>query len=460
MKRISIAFVLLLVSSLVVMTGCQQMFNSSSGGKTGSVVLKVPGDSGARTILPPAASIAVASYSVSGSGPSGATLAATAESASPFTVSGLSAGSWTLTVNGLDASGAAIASGTASVTVTAGQTASASVTLLPLSGTGTFTLSASWDSTVTVSTVSGTITPVGGTATAFTGTISGSTASYSIATLSAGSYTLVLNATTSGSKSLSWIYALRVYKGLTSTLAPAFTLTDFIGTASSTSTANLTINPATVTGGTVGTSYSFTLTETNVPSGVTQVTFAWNFGDGSSTATGSATATVTNSQASTTISHSFTTQSSFGLSVTASNGTTVLASATAPIVIGTATTRNDQLTALDTWTAADSGGQGLTVDIWDISTLPTGAKFDIEYDMYSIPDKCIIEYPVGTVIWNSGWRGASSYEGDAYYPGGIAGTGAGEQDSLFTKGTTNSFKVTIVGGKPGTAWDYSMRAHN
>ena len=119
--------------------------------------------------------------------------------------------------------------------------------------------------------------------------------------------------------------------------------------------------------------------------------------------------------------------------------------------------REVELDICNVWKAAQSGGFGTTVDNWDISKIPTRSIFDIRFEAYSLPDKFIIEYPPGTTVHNTGWRGSSSYDGNPKYPGGIAGPGRGQVDNLFTKQSTNSFKVTVVGGEPGTAWDYEIR---
>lgn len=219
--------------------------------------------------------------------------------------------------------------------------------------------------------------------------------------------------------------------------------------------ATLAINPATITNGTINTTYTFTLTAASLPANLTQVKFNWNFGDGT---TDSETVSVSNRTASTTISHAYTTDSAYGLVVTIDDGTNTLATAYASILIGTANAGTDyDLTVLDQWTAANSGGYGITVDTWDISTLPNGVVFDLKFDAYSMPDKFIVEYPDGTIVYNSGWRGDASYEGPKY-PGGIAGIGAGQSLAMFAKGTQQYFKITIIGGESGTAWEYSMKA--
>jgi len=219
--------------------------------------------------------------------------------------------------------------------------------------------------------------------------------------------------------------------------------------------ATLTIDPTSVTNGVKNTKYTFTLSAGSLPANLTQVKFNWNFGDGT---TDSKTVTVSNKTASTTISHAYTADSAYGLVVTIDDGTNTLATAYASILIGTANAGTDyDLTVLDQWTAANSGGYGITVDTWDISTLPNGVVFDLKFDAYSMPDKFIVEYPDGTIVYNSGWRGDASYEGPKY-PGGIAGIGAGQSLAMFAKGTQQHFKITIIGGESGTAWEYSMKA--
>ncbi len=217
-------FILVLAFSL---SGCG--FSPEKTDGIGNVTLVM--GSGAKTIQPADASITVTGYSVTGTGPAGATLSSTAQTSTTFTISNLSAGDWTLTVNGNDTTGTTIATGSVAVTIIAGTTVYAGVTLAPFSGagvTGTFTMAANWTAPLVVTQVSGTITPVGGTEQSFSATISGSTANYSIATLAAGSYIVLLNATESGGETFRSIYALRVYKNLVSPLSIAFVKADFM----------------------------------------------------------------------------------------------------------------------------------------------------------------------------------------------------------------------------------------
>jgi hypothetical protein len=221
----------------------------------------------------------------------------------------------------------------------------------------------------------------------------------------------------------------------------------------------LTLDPASITSGTTNTAYSFTLTAEHIPTGVSQVTFDYNFGDGSSTATGSQSATVSNNTASITLTHTYTTSSAYGIVATVSDGSTPLATGYASVIIGTVTTGEDyDLTVLDSWIAANSGGYGYTKDTWDISTLPTGCVFDLKFDTVGMPDRYIIQYPDGVTVLDTGWRGDSYYDGNPNYPGGVVGGPTGEEDAIFAKGAQQYFTIVIMGGEPGTVWYYSMKA--
>ncbi len=118
--------------------------------------------------------------------------------------------------------------------------------------------------------------------------------------------------------------------------------------------------------------------------------------------------------------------------------------------------RDFALDACDTWSVSNSGGVEGTVDVWDISGIPDGAAFDLRFNARSQPDRYRVTYR-GVQVYDSGWRGASSYDGDPRYPGGIAGPGAGEELDLFVKRGVDAFTVTVVGVERGTVWDYRVR---
>jgi len=115
-----------------------------------------------------------------------------------------------------------------------------------------------------------------------------------------------------------------------------------------------------------------------------------------------------------------------------------------------------ELDVCEVWTASRSGGVGVTIDTWDISDIPEGSSFSIRFQAFSIPDKFVVEYPVGNVVLDTGWRGSPAYNNNPLYPGGIAGPGAGQEDDIFVKGAQNVFRVIVDGVQSGTAWNYSV----
>jgi hypothetical protein len=118
--------------------------------------------------------------------------------------------------------------------------------------------------------------------------------------------------------------------------------------------------------------------------------------------------------------------------------------------------RDQELNQCEVWSASNSGGAEGTIDRWDVSTIPDGAVFDLRYDAESMPDRFHVDY-LGARVWDSGWRGSSSYATDPDYPGGIAGPGAGERLDLFRKAGSDRLTVTVIGGESGTVWSYQVR---
>ena len=109
------------------------------------------------------------------------------------------------------------------------------------------------------------------------------------------------------------------------------------------------------------------------------------------------------------------------------------------------------------WMVAQSGGFGVTVDVWDISSVLDGAVIDFRYDAYFIPDRFTIEYD-GEIVLETGWRGDASYEGDPLYPGGIEGPGRGQEDEVIVKKPgVDELTVTVEGVDTGTIWMYELR---
>ena len=223
---------------------------------------------------------------------------------------------------------------------------------------------------------------------------------------------------------------------------------------------NLLVTPTEISNGERDVPYTFQVKVLHIlrAGGRDNLTLAWNFGDGTA---GQRSFTATRSPHEETLTHAYSAPGAYGalFQVASVSGR---ASQVVPVYIELPKNENNYtLNVCDVWRAANSGGYGITEDLWDISVIrpPAGQKavFDISFDTYSIPDRIFVYYPPGNLILDTGWRGSSYYDGDPLYPGGIAGPGRGQFDEIFVKGSVDQFKVVVVGPDQGTAWDYSVR---
>ncbi len=173
-----------LVASII---GCGAALSDSG---SGSLTVEIENSVSALTLVP-SISMDVYSYTITGSGPDGASFAATTTGES-VTAKGLDYGSWTILVYALNESGMLIGSGTSTVTV-GSDAASVNVSVEPIEGTGTLSVSVSWPSEDVLSpSIYATLTPALGTAQELEFEISDSTASYSSSEVGNGYYTLSL----------------------------------------------------------------------------------------------------------------------------------------------------------------------------------------------------------------------------------------------------------------------------
>ena len=278
MRRVAIGTICVLFA-IFAGASCQ-LPTQASGVKYGSIRLRVASIEGSRasgrTILP--SNCTIASYSLSGTGPSGATTSASSSSGS-FDVSSLLVGSWSLTVTGNKYTwGSPVLTGSTKVTIAEDQEASATISLTPASGTGTLNLSATWPEAESVSVVTATVTASGATAKTLSFTVSGSSASYS-GSLDAGSYVLILRFTNSSGLALAAprMESLVVYQGVISSSSYALTLTDFATVA----TTGVSLD---TTSKTIYKDDTYQLAATVAPSTATTKDIVW-----SSSATGVAT---------------------------------------------------------------------------------------------------------------------------------------------------------------------------
>lgn len=123
-------------------------------------------------------------------------------------------------------------------------------------------------------------------------------------------------------------------------------------------------------------------------------------------------------------------------------------------------TRQYRMCCTGKWNPYVQGGPGMTVDLWDMSLITLGAIIDFKFETYILPDRFLIEYPVGTLIYDSGWRSTNPEHeiiDHSQYPSGILTPGSEQIYGLLNKGSQSTVKVTTHGAVgDGTEWRYSF----
>jgi len=148
--------------------------------------------SSARTLLP-GTDLRPTSYILSGIGP-GAEVFSQDAVEGANSIANIGAGAWVITATALNASAEIIGSGSAAIAVTIGRTASASITLAPLSGNGTLTVNLTWPSgSITTPVVFATLKPIDGSHPIDLAFIVGAnSASFASSSIPSGYYTLII----------------------------------------------------------------------------------------------------------------------------------------------------------------------------------------------------------------------------------------------------------------------------
>ena len=221
----------------------------------------------------------------------------------------------------------------------------------------------------------------------------------------------------------------------------------------------LEISPSRIDDGEVDVQYDFYFFADGIDDpGVTEVTFSYNFGTGVSGSTGSAVVSVAGTGAGLQRSNTYTQAGAYGLSVDVRINGVVVASAVATVLIDAEPRDETDLDACDYWSVTKSGGQGVIIDSWDVSAIPLQATFDIEFDPISVPDRLFVDY-AGSQVLDTQWRGSQSeYQNTPpLYPGPYGGPAYHVFTDVFTRVTTETFTITVVGPDPGTAWSYRVR---
>jgi hypothetical protein len=157
----------------------------------GSLRLNVDAGSASRSLLPDGATIV--SYRAYGAGPGGVTVPDTASLTGTYDFPSLALGQWTFTVDGLDAGGNLVATGSVELSIVEGATVNEVVRLGIAPGTGTLDLTITWPSDYTVDAVAGTLMTLAGvTVRSFSLDVAANTATFSGST-QAGSFVLSLS---------------------------------------------------------------------------------------------------------------------------------------------------------------------------------------------------------------------------------------------------------------------------
>lgn len=131
--------------------------------------------------------------------------------------------------------------------------------------------------------------------------------------------------------------------------------------------------------------------------------------------------------------------------------------------IGAVTEFDDSFAIMNcdgSYSNVEKGGWGVTVHQWDVSGLPQGSQLDFSFEAYQRPDRFIIEYPKGNIVYESGWRGSTGYDKTSMYPGGVRAPSDFSVNDLLTVGTSGEFVVTVIGPDSLTEWEYGVRCRN
>ena len=137
MKRFKLLIVI--AAANLVFMGCGPI----SSDETGSILIHLSDDVFRRTLDPPVV-MEVASYDIIGAGPLDGSFELLGVTESTVVVDGLTPGSWTVTVQGVNPDGVVIATGSIVVEVAPGRVGTATVVLVPIEGDGWLELEISW----------------------------------------------------------------------------------------------------------------------------------------------------------------------------------------------------------------------------------------------------------------------------------------------------------------------------
>lgn len=161
---------------------------SSASQKGGTLNLAISGST-SRTLLP-SIDMTIASYQVKGTGPNGATFNVNTTHRNTE-ISGLVSGTWDVTVAAMNAAGQNIGMGSSSAAVNTTSASDLAVTVTPIQGNGTLSLTTTWPAAdVGNPSITAELLPPSGSPIPLTYTIGSGTASVSDSSIPNGYYTL------------------------------------------------------------------------------------------------------------------------------------------------------------------------------------------------------------------------------------------------------------------------------
>ena len=275
-RRLAANLGIIVLEVLLASCSMEELSNGVHPTTNGAIAFQV--NSSAAKILVPNLDMTIATYAFTGTGPDGATFSA-ATSGAAYTASNLVQGSWSVTVNGLNAAGTVIDTGAASVNVVTGQTATINITVAPIVGNGTLSVSLAWPAAlVSVPQISASLTSTAGVVTPLSFSTPASGTSTYTGTVANGYYTLSIQLLDSGQLVMGSVEIARIVTGQTTT--GTYTYTSINDPQAGSIIVNITPAitnpiPLTVTGSvaSVATGTPVNLTA-SVPAGNT-VTYVW-----------------------------------------------------------------------------------------------------------------------------------------------------------------------------------------
>jgi len=184
--------ILTVIPVCFLLLGCD-LWQPSPGKEYGSLILTLSSsETAAKDILPPL-DMDIAYYDVSGDGPGTAVFSHSGLTGPTVIEDSLIAGAWMITVDALNDDDYLIGTGSKGVSISAGETTEAEISVAPLEGTGSLDIEVSWPSgTITGPDLSGTLAAIGGTPQDIPFTLGTDSAAYSYPSLDVGYYLLSL----------------------------------------------------------------------------------------------------------------------------------------------------------------------------------------------------------------------------------------------------------------------------